>query len=132
MTEGKVEPEHYGFPTSEAAAATAGTLKAQLGAATDLAKKKVDSAREPVADTLLGAADRLRAGGARLPRSAAGVAHGAADRLEASATYLVSNTVPEMVQDLLSHIRKHPTRSLLIAGALGFLIGRSSRGAPRR
>lgn len=125
MAEGKAEAENYGFPTASAATGPAGTMRAQLGAATDLAKKKVDSAREPIADTLLGAADSLRAGGARLPRGAAGVARGAADRLEASATYLVSNTVPEMVQDLLSLVRKHPGRSLLIAGVLGFLIGRA-------
>ncbi|HTT06479.1 MAG TPA: hypothetical protein VMF64_14450 [Steroidobacteraceae bacterium] len=127
MTENKPLTETYGAPPSEAPTGTAGTIRSQLGAAANKAKDKVDRAREPIADTLLGAADSLRSQGERLPRSAAEVAQGAADRLEASATYLVSNTVPEMVQDLLSLVRKHPARSLLIAGALGFLLGRALR-----
>ena len=87
----------------------------------------IDSAREPIADTLLGAADTLRARGKRLPRAAAGIAQGAADGLEASATYLVSKTVPQMMEDVLSLVRKNPAQSLLIAGALGFLLGRALR-----
>lgn len=87
----------------------------------------IDSAREPIADKLLNAADTLRARGEKLPRGAAGIAQSAADRLEASATYLVSNTVPQMMEDVLSLVRENPGRSLLIAGALGFLIGRALR-----
>jgi ElaB/YqjD/DUF883 family membrane-anchored ribosome-binding protein len=127
MAEGKAQTNLGDDPIAEATRGTGATLKAQLGAAADKAKRKVDSAREPIADTLLGAADSLRARGNRLPPGAAGVARGAADKLEASATYLVSNTVPQMVQDVLLLVRNHPMRSLLIAGALGFLIGRGRR-----
>ena len=103
----------------------AGKLKAQWAAVTDKTKDTIDSAREPIADKLLGAADRLRARRDRLPRAAAGVAQGTADRLEASATYLVSNTVPQMLEDLLSLVRENPVQSLLIAGGAGFLLGRA-------
>jgi ElaB/YqjD/DUF883 family membrane-anchored ribosome-binding protein len=102
-------------------------LKAQLAAAADKTKETIDSAREPIADQLLGAADTLRTRGERLPRGTAGIAQGAADRLETSATYLVSNTVPQMMEDVLSLVRKNPAQSLLIAGALGFLLGRALR-----
>lgn len=103
----------------------AGALKAQLAAAADKTKETIDSAREPIADKLLAAADTLRAQGERLPRGPAGIARGAADKLEASATYLVSRTVPQMMEDILSLVREKPAQSLLVAGTLGFLLGRA-------
>lgn len=112
---------------SEAAAQTGGTLKAQIAAAADKTKQTIDGAREPIADTLMGAADSLRARGERLPRGAAGIAQRAADGLETSATYLVSKSVPQMMEDVQSLVRNNPAQSLLIAGALGFLLGRALR-----
>jgi ElaB/YqjD/DUF883 family membrane-anchored ribosome-binding protein len=113
--------------TERIAGTGAGKLKAQLATAAEKTKETIDSAREPIADKLLGAADTLRARGERLPRGAAGVAQGAADRFEASAIYLVSKTVPQMMEDVLSFVRENPAQSLLIAGALGFVLGRAMR-----
>lgn len=125
MSDDTAGTELSSAPASEAATGTAGKIKTHLGAAADIAKDKIDYAREPIADKLLGAADTLRAQGERLPRRAAGVAQGAADKLEASATYLVSNSVEQIMEDVRSVIRSKPAQSLLIAGALGFLIGRT-------
>jgi ElaB/YqjD/DUF883 family membrane-anchored ribosome-binding protein len=125
MSEKKAGTALYGAPAPEAAAGSAEKMKGQLGAAADKAKDKIDAAREPIADKLLGAADTLRARSQRLPRRAASVAESAADKLEESATYLVSNNLEQMLQDVRAAIRRHPTRSLAMAGVVGFLIGRA-------
>ncbi|HEX4049725.1 MAG TPA: hypothetical protein VHY19_02445 [Steroidobacteraceae bacterium] len=127
MTEDTAGTGPYNPLVSDVVARPAGKLKAQFAAVADKTKETIDSAREPIADKLLGAADTLRARGESFPRGAASVAQGAADKLEASATYLVSKTVPQMMQDVLTLVRKHPAQSLLVAGAMGFFLGRALR-----
>jgi ElaB/YqjD/DUF883 family membrane-anchored ribosome-binding protein len=124
MTEGKAGNEPH---SATASAGTAAKLQAQLGAVADKTRETIDSAREPIADRLLGAADTLRARGGRLPRRAAGIARGAADRLEASATYLVTNSMHQMLEDVLSVVKEHPAQALLLAGAMGFVMGLARR-----
>jgi hypothetical protein len=95
----------------------------------DGARERIDRAREPVADTLHGAADALRDRAAGLPGSEriARVARGAADALDSSATYLKSRATSQMMQDLLALVKRHPTQAMLAVGALGFVIARALR-----
>lgn len=95
----------------------------------DGTRERIDRAREPVADTLQGAADALRDRAAGLPggEKVAGMARGAAGALDSSATYLKSRDTSQMMQDLLALVKRHPTQALLAVGALGFVIARALR-----
>ncbi len=93
------------------------------------ATERVERARGPVADTLHGAADTLREGAKGLPggEQVAGVARGAAGALDSSADYLKSHDASEMMQDLMSFVKRHPAAALLAVGAVGFVIARALR-----
>jgi len=125
------EQRNAGTPgaSSDSLRSGVGTMKGQFDAAADKAKDKIDSVREPVADRLRGAADVIRDKGGSLPggASVANATQGAADRLETTADYIESHSAKEMVADLMDLVKQHPTQSLLIAGALGFLIARAFR-----
>ena len=109
--------------TAGASLSGAGDIADQAGEAARRAKSKFDGARQPVADKLHSAADHVRAHGDRL----SGAAESAADKLEASADYIKSRDAKRMMQDLMQLIKQHPTKSLLIAGAVGFLVARAFR-----
>src|SRR6185312_3835844 len=106
-----------------------GGMTERVGEATDRAQGKLDSARQPVADKLHSEADRVRNRADRLPggRTVSGAARSAADRLDASASYIESTDARGMMQDLLGVIKRHPAQSLLAAGVVAFLIGRAFR-----
>ena len=55
----------------------------------------------------------------------AGMAHGAADTMQATADYVRDHDVSDMVSGVGSFVRRYPGQSLLCAAAIGFLIGRS-------
>ncbi|HTT06675.1 MAG TPA: hypothetical protein VMF64_15455 [Steroidobacteraceae bacterium] len=109
--------------TAGAALSGASDIAEQAGEAARRAKGKFESARQPVADKLHGAADTVRSQADRI----SGAAQSAADRLEASADYIKSRDAKRMMQDLIVLIKQHPTKSLLIAGAVGFLVARAFR-----
>ncbi len=119
---------------SEAAASGLGKVKQQASELTDKASSKMENARQPVADKLHGIADKLH-GTADAIRDkvesagegVGGVAQSAADKLEASASYLESHSTAQMMQDLIAIVKKHPTQSLLLGGAVGFLCVRAFR-----
>lgn len=133
MSEPDTGGAFYGPRSAEAAASglspTAGRMGQLADNATDKAPSKLDSAREPIADKLQGAADTLREHADRLPggEKVAGAARSAADKLESSASYLVSHTAEDIGQDLMTLVKQHPARSMLIAGAVGFLLARALR-----
>jgi ElaB/YqjD/DUF883 family membrane-anchored ribosome-binding protein len=118
----QMETETYGNAASGPAVGSSGKLKTQLGEAAETAKDKVDSVREPVADKLRGAADTLRQKGERIPGGAA-----VAGAAEASASYIESHNAQQMVEDVMTIVKKNPAQSLLVAGVLGFLIARAFR-----
>jgi hypothetical protein len=57
----------------------------------------------------------------------AGAAQSTAKKLASSADYLESHDAKRMMKDLIEVVKKHPGRSLLIAGVLGFFIARALR-----
>jgi len=114
---------------SDAAMSGVGEVAETIGDATGRARGKLNSARQPMADKLHRAADRVRNRADRLPggHTISGAAKSAADRLDASASYIESTDARGMMQDLLGVIKRHPAKSLLVAGAAAFLIGRAFR-----
>jgi ElaB/YqjD/DUF883 family membrane-anchored ribosome-binding protein len=114
---------------SAAAASGLGDVKKQASEFADKATSKIDSARQPIADKLHGAAGAIRDQAQALAagEGLVGVAKSAADKLESSATYLESHDTQQMIQDLVTIVKKHPTQSLLLAGAVGFLVARAFR-----
>jgi ElaB/YqjD/DUF883 family membrane-anchored ribosome-binding protein len=102
--------------TGHAAAAAAGGIQEQASEAASRAKSKFESARQPVADRLHTAADKVR-----------GAAGSAADKLEQSADYIESRDARRMLTDLVAVIKRHPAQSLVVAGVVGFLIARAFR-----
>ena len=113
----------------ELATSGVGKVKQQAGELADKATSKVDSARQPIADKLYGAAGAIRdqAQSMGAGETVSGAAQTAADKLESSASYLESHDAKQMVQDLISVVKRHPTQSLLLAGAVGFLVARAFR-----
>ena len=55
------------------------------------------------------------------------VAHGAADKVEATARYVRDHGAREMLTDARTFVRKHPGKSLLAVAVIGFLAGRAFR-----
>jgi hypothetical protein len=128
MNERNIGDGFYGARASDALAGGIGRMGEQVSDAADKATSKLDSVREPIADKLTGAADMLREQAERLPgEKVAGAVRSAADKLESSATYLVSHDAGEILQELVGVVKRHPAASLLIAAGLGFLFGRALR-----
>jgi ElaB/YqjD/DUF883 family membrane-anchored ribosome-binding protein len=114
---------------AEAVTGGVGRAKQQASEIADQAANKVNSARRPIADKLHGAASAVRdqADSMAAGEGVVGVAQSAADKLESSAAYIESHDARQMVNDLMAIVKKHPTQSLLIAGAFGFLVARALR-----
>jgi hypothetical protein len=129
MAEQNVSSGLYGGRPSETATSGVDKMKEQMSAVAEKARDKIDSARQPIADKMHGAADTIREQAGRMPGgdTVSGAARSAAEKLESSATYLESHDAQRMIQDLLSVVKKHPTQSLLLAGVVGFLVARAFR-----
>jgi ElaB/YqjD/DUF883 family membrane-anchored ribosome-binding protein len=102
-------------------------------AARDL-RQKVSDVSQRAADTV--DEQRFRAAGGldtaadRLNQSGDGVrnfARGTADKLGATADYLRNHDARDIVDDVKSFAKAHPTQALVGAVALGFLAGRLFR-----
>jgi hypothetical protein len=83
----------------------------------------MDRQRENAAKGLDRAASTLHEGAG----SAARMAHGVADGMESTASYLRSHSLGDMGSDVGNLCRRHPVQALISAGVLGFLIGRAIR-----
>jgi ElaB/YqjD/DUF883 family membrane-anchored ribosome-binding protein len=95
--------------------------------AADLGHKAVnaiDTQRGPAASGLDTAAASLHAGADKLPPQAAPLVHQAADKLGATADYVRNNRMKDMLADVETYVKAHPTQSLLGAVVVGFLAGR--------
>jgi hypothetical protein len=88
----------------------------------------MDSTREAIADRLRGAAGTIREQVAAGAEALTDRAESAADKLDASASYIESRDARRMLQDLLGVIKRHATQSLLLAGLVGFLVARAAPG----
>ncbi|MCU1339607.1 MAG: Late embryosis abundant protein [Bryobacterales bacterium] len=88
---------------------------------------QVDEKREPVAGMLDTAASTLQDRGARSGQAVSDAAKRTADVLSSTADYVRGHDVKAMVDDVEQVVRHNPGRSLLIAAAMGFLVGRAFR-----
>jgi hypothetical protein len=104
-------------------------LNEQASALASKAEDAMDSARRPVADTLHATADSIHRTSAGLQgdEKVASAAQNAADTLDSSASYLESHNTGQMLQGLMSIVKRHPAQALLIVGVLGFLFARALR-----
>ncbi len=99
----------------------------------DLGRKAVasiDDRRIDVAEGLEGAArglhkkaDSIADGGERVSRAT----HEVAEKVENASRYIRDKDARDMLADVESTVRAHPTRSLLAVLALGYLAGRALR-----
>ena len=90
------------------------------------AMNKIEENRVSAAGALHSAASTMHQKADKLPNGP-DLAHSAADRVEAVASYLQGHDTKQMMADVETVVRRNPGPSLLVAGALGFLIGRAFR-----
>ncbi len=107
----------------------AATAKQRVTEAGRQATDKVDERRGPTADALENAASSIHERAESLPggETVKSVAHSAADKLESTAGYIREHDVRAMLSDIEDVVKRNPGPSLLIAAAIGFLIGRAFR-----
>jgi ElaB/YqjD/DUF883 family membrane-anchored ribosome-binding protein len=108
---------------------TAATAKEKASEVGARAADQVDARRGPAADALESAAATVHEKAERLPggETVRGAAHSAAEKLDSTAGYIREHDVRAMTSDLEAIVRRNPGPSLLIAAAIGFLIGRAFR-----
>lgn len=107
---------------SEATAAA----KDKLSDATDT----IDGQRDTVAGGLDSVASQLRDRAETIPGGdkTTQMAQTAAVKIESASGYLRENEVSDMMTDVERLVRTHPTESLVVALAAGFLLGRAMKG----
>ncbi|QOY91194.1 hypothetical protein [Paludibaculum fermentans] len=105
----------------------AAQLKAKASELGRRAAEKIDENMTSAADGLDKAASSLHGTAEHLPGvdAVSGFAHSTADRLSATAGYVREHDVDSMMTGVRAIVRKNPGQSLIIAGVVGFLIGRS-------
>lgn len=87
------------------------------------AGRRLDDAREETADALHTAASSARKTGRQGCEAVDNLATGAADRLDATASYIEDHDLRKLFRDLRKFGRQHLTGSLVFAVAFGFLAG---------
>ncbi|MGA8027026.1 MAG: hypothetical protein WB992_07760 [Bryobacteraceae bacterium] len=105
------------------------TAKQKVSDAGRQATDKIDEKRGPAADALETAASTLHEKAEDLPGgdTVKSVAHSAAEKLESTAGYIREHDVRAMLSDVEEIVKRNPGPSLLVAVAVGFLIGRAFR-----
>ena len=93
----------------------------------DRSREATDEGRTMVADRLESAASTIEDRAGDLPggNKVKEFAQAAADRLGSTADYMRSHDAKRMMADVETVVRNNPGPALLIAAALGFLIGRA-------
>jgi ElaB/YqjD/DUF883 family membrane-anchored ribosome-binding protein len=112
--------------TKETMSDTAKSLKDKTQELSRNATDKLEETRASAAGALHSTASSLHENAAKLP-NVPDLAHSAAERLEAVATYLDGHDTKQMMADVESLVRRNPGPSLLVAGALGFILARAFR-----
>jgi ElaB/YqjD/DUF883 family membrane-anchored ribosome-binding protein len=107
-------------------AETAKTMKDKTQEFGRDAMNKIEENRVSAAGALHDAASTMHQKADKLPNGP-DMAHSAADRVDAVASYLQAHDTKQMMADVETVVRRNPGPSLLVAGALGFLIGRAFR-----
>lgn len=88
---------------------------------------KVDESRDAAASGLQSAASTLHQNAESLPGGAkvSNLAHTAADKLNSTAEYVREHDLNGMMADVEKLVKSNPGPSLLVAGVIGFLVGRA-------
>jgi ElaB/YqjD/DUF883 family membrane-anchored ribosome-binding protein len=107
----------------------AATAKQKVSDVGRQAGEQIDAKRGPAADSLHSAASAIHEKADSLPggETVKSVAHSAAEKLDSTAGYIREHDVQAMLSDVENMVRRNPGPSLLIAAAIGFLIGRAFR-----
>ena len=107
----------------------AAITKQKLSDAGRQASDTIDEKRGPAADALETAASTIHEKAETLPGGGTvkNVAHSAAEKLESTAGYIREHDIKTMLSDVEDMVKRNPGPSLLIAAAIGFLIGRAFR-----
>lgn len=107
----------------------ASTAKQKISDAGRQASDKIDEKRGPAADALESAASAIHEKAEDLPggETVKSVAHSAAEKLESTAGYIREHDVRAMLTDVEEIVKRNPGPALLVAAAIGFLIGRAFR-----
>jgi hypothetical protein len=92
----------------------------QLGA-------KVTATKDQAADALHAAASSVRATGRQGSEAVDNLATGAADRLDATASYVEDCDLRGVFAGFRQAVRRHPAGALMIATAVGFCAGSTIR-----
>ena len=87
------------------------------------AGKRLDEARDETGSALHAAASSVRTSGRRGSRAIDNLATSAADRLDATGSYVEDHDLRGVLTGLRKFGRRHPTSSLVAAAAIGFLAG---------
>jgi ElaB/YqjD/DUF883 family membrane-anchored ribosome-binding protein len=95
------------------------------------AGRKLDQARDDTGDALHAAASSVRTTGRKGSEAIDNLATGAADRLDATASYVEDHDLNDVVTGLRRFARRHLTGSLVAAAAVGFLAGSAISRATR-
>ena len=111
---------------TESIADTAKTVKDKAEEFGRGAIGKIEENRMSAAGALHNAASSLHKSAAKLP-NCPDIAHSAADRVESVARYIRRHSAKRMMTDMKALVRKNPGPSLLVAGALGFMLARALR-----
>jgi|SRR6185312_314645 len=108
---------------------TATAVKQKASDAGRQATEQINSKRGPAADALEGAASKIHEKAGSLPGgdTVQSAAHSTAEKLQSTADYVREHDVKSMLSDVEEIVRRNPGPSLLIAAAVGFLIGRAFR-----
>ena len=98
--------------------------------ASEFGRKASDAIDENIASAATGldkAAATLHGRAESLPGvdKVSSLAHSAADKLSATAGYFREHDVDRIKEDLKTLVRNNPGPSLLVAGVIGFLLGRA-------
>ena len=112
----------------ESIADTAKTMKDKTQEFGRTAVNKIEENRVSAASALHSAASSLHQSAAKLP-NVPDIAHSTAEKVDAMATYMEGHDTKQMMADMESVVKRNPGPSLLIAAAIGFLMGRAIRNS---
>lgn len=140
MTTNDHTPDHQQYRSDASTESQAG-LGGVMDRAEDRVKevghdamKAMDGKRVSAADSLAGVATNLHSGadkaaelGQKGGEKVSNFAHGAADKLQASADYVREHDFKDMMQSVEGFVRRNPGQALVAAGVVGFLTARVMR-----
>jgi ElaB/YqjD/DUF883 family membrane-anchored ribosome-binding protein len=111
----------------EKASEVANRAKDKVQEWSDTAAAKIDQQRESAAGALDSTAGKLHDAANAGAQKISTAVHSAAEGVQSTATYLREHDTRQMLSDLEDVVRRRPGQSLLIAAAVGFLVGRALR-----